>query len=89
MRSNVTNIFNLQPRFFCSFINDQEFMNKQLKHEILVYVLPHLSYPNGFTVMQHDTILPSYKMMHFNFIIGHDKKQKMKQYGVWFIDDTK
>ena len=53
-----------------------------------MHVLPQGEFPNGFYTYKHETLRPEYAMVHFNFCVGHEKKEKMRKYGVWYNDNS-
>lgn len=63
--------------------NDQSYINGKLD-KIKYKKLPLELYPNGrYYKKNKDTIKPN--MIHFNWIIGHDKRDKMIEYGKWYV----
>ena len=62
---------------------DQIYLN-QIKNELDYKVLPLNLFPNGrFFKNNHLNINPY--MIHFNWVIGHEKKDFMKKYNHWYI----
>ena len=62
---------------------DQIYLN-QIKNKIKYKTLPLNLFPNGkFFKKNHSRINPY--MIHFNFVIGHNKKKFMQDYNYWFL----
>lgn len=67
--------------------NDQGYINKS-KHGLDYKALPLHLYPNGRFFQENQAnyakaIQPF--MVHFNWLIGHKKKEIMKKFGHWYI----
>ena len=61
---------------------DQLYVN-DVKHKMDYKVLPLELFPNGrFYYENHKTINPF--LVHFNWVKGHEKKEKMKTHEAWF-----
>jgi len=63
--------------------DEQVYMNKN-KHKLRFKHLPLELFPNGRYYYENNTTLQPY-MIHFNWIVGHVKKERMLQYNKWFI----
>jgi hypothetical protein len=64
--------------------NDQHFVNHE-KHLLNIHVLPNDKFPNGkYFYENHNSIEPY--IIHFNFIKGNSKKQKMKSHKCWLLE---
>ena len=63
---------------------DQSIFNNEIKHKLNYKVLPIKLFPNGYYFYRNGNIDEQY-LVHFNYVIGHEKKQKMCQYGLWLI----
>jgi hypothetical protein len=64
--------------------DDQIYIN-EIKKKINYKLLPLSLFPNGrYFYKNHENIKPY--MIHFNWLIGHDKFYKMKKHGEWFSD---
>ena len=61
---------------------DQYYINKR-RHEINYIKLPMDLFPNGSYFRLHKP--KENFLIHFNFIIGTRKKEKMIKYGYWHI----
>ena len=63
--------------------DDQRYINQNLK-DIDYYFLDLNEFPNGlYFYDKHKDLDPS--IIHFNYIIGNEKKQKMKEMGYWYL----
>jgi len=60
---------------------DQIYVNK-MKHAIKYEKLPLRKYPNG---LYHRTKNPKGFLIHYNYLIGNDKKSMMMEDGNWLI----
>ena len=66
--------------------NDQTYINLYIKPHINIRLFPLYKYPNGnYFFKYHKFIMDSLVMVHFNWIIGNDKKEQMKKYNMWSI----
>jgi hypothetical protein len=65
----------------CCIAGDQTYINV-LRSHIEYDVLPHRQYPNGSWL--HD-IHPEAILVHYNWMLGFDKINKMKQNKHWFL----
>lgn len=65
---------------------DQIYIN-QIKYNLKYRCLPLELFPNGKYFYTNVNKITPY-MIHFNWAVGHQKYQKMKQYNRWFIDIT-
>jgi hypothetical protein len=51
-------------------------------------ILPLHNFPNGaFWMANAETIADEAYIIHFTHIKGHLKKTKMREYGMWFLQD--
>jgi len=64
---------------------DQIYINN-LQTKLLYDVLPLSLFPNGRYYYKHHSTIPPY-LIHFNWIFGDEKKEKMKEYGKWLLDE--
>lgn len=63
--------------------DDQIYINK-FKHTLNFQTLPLEYFPNG--QYYYNSVKPFHPMMiHFNWVVGHEKKKKMKKHNKWFI----
>ena len=84
--TNTLNIFN--PARMKEHENqlgwdDQVYMN-DIKHLLKYKLLPLELFPNGSHYYNHYKALTPY-LIHFNWLIGHLKKQKMIMHQKWFL----
>ncbi len=65
---------------------DQMYINLYVKPYIKMKLLPLYKFPNGQYFYKYNKfILDSIVMVHFNWIIGENKKEQMKKYNMWSI----
>jgi len=74
----------------CAFDNnDQSYFNKFVKPYCLMCPLPLEKYPNGKMFYDHcnsyETIPSSIILVHFNWVQGHIKMAKIKEYKLWLL----
>jgi hypothetical protein len=74
---NPSNYINKYP-------NDQYFVNHE-KRLLNIHVLSNDKFPNGKYFYENHQLIKPY-MIHFNFVKGHDKKGKMKNFGCWLLE---
>jgi hypothetical protein len=63
--------------------DDQVYMN-DIKNTIKYIMLPLELFPNGQYYYIHNQHIKPY-MIHFNYVIGHMKKEKMIEYNKWYV----
>lgn len=64
--------------------DDQKYINRN-KDKLNVKLLENASYPNGaYFYKNYRSIEP--KVIHFNYIVGHQKKETMKKYNYWYLN---
>lgn len=63
--------------------DDQVYMN-QIKNKLLYKKLPLYLFPNGKFYYKHSKNINPY-LIHFNWVVGHQKKMKMIEYKKWFL----
>ena len=79
------NFFNLKNIQLNDNWRDQKWINAN-KHKIKYKLLPKDLFPNGgYYYKNIDKISDPY-MIHFNFVVGHEKKNRMKEYNKWFLN---
>ena len=62
---------------------DQKYLNN-IKKQMKFKRLPRELYPTGKVYYENaDTIQPY--IIHFNYVIGHSKKEKMKKHNHWYL----
>ena len=64
--------------------HDQTYLNKN-KNKFNYGVLPLEKFPNGPYFYSNFGNFDPW-MIHFNFLLGHEKKKKMKEYGEWYLN---
>ena len=67
-----------------SLYEDQTYINSILK-QIKFKLLSQEDYPNGAYFYSQVPKNPS--LVHFNWIVGNEKKDKMKEAGMWYISN--
>ena len=69
--------------------NDQTYFNDYVKPVVKWNALPLENYPNGAVfyknMKESDRILSTAILIHFNWIKGHFKMAKMKEYRMWLL----
>jgi hypothetical protein len=65
--------------------NDQTFFNKFIKPYCICNSLPIKLYPNGKVFYSNPSLKSSAILIHFNWVHGHLKMAKMKEYGLWIL----
>lgn len=66
--------------------DDQAYINS-IKRYLKFSKLPLDLFPNGqYYYKNSDKLTPM--IVHFNWVIGHVKKDKMQEYGKWYLEDT-
>ena len=81
--SNTLKYFNPKNIDFNSFENDQEYINSVIKY-MNYFVLPLKLFPNGNYYYKFNNELNPY-IIHFNWILGYDKINKIKTCKKWYI----
>ena len=71
----------------CAFDNnDQTYFNKYVKRGCLFNALPLEMYPNGKMYYDNmDKLIDVAVLVHFNWVQGHHKMAKMKEYKMWLL----
>jgi len=63
--------------------DDQVYVN-QIKHRLNFGLLPLDLFPTGQYYYANSTRLTPY-IIHFNWLVGHEKEKKMIEYGKWYM----
>lgn len=66
--------------------DDQIYVNDN-KNKVNYKLLPLNLFPNGNYYYHYHSILQPY-LIHFNWVIGHEKRQKMNFHKKWYLDDN-
>jgi hypothetical protein len=71
----------------CAFDNnDQTYFNKYVKPSCIMSPLPVEDYPNGKMFYENTTLIKDrVVLVHFNWVQGHLKMAKMKEYKMWLL----
>jgi hypothetical protein len=71
----------------CAFDNnDQSYFNKFVKPNCIFQSLSLLKYPNGHYFYNNNARCKEVStLVHFNWVHGHIKMAKMKQYKMWLL----
>ena len=71
----------------CAFDNnDQTYFNQFVKPACMMSPLPLEQYPNGKMFYEHaDALQNTTVLVHFNWVKGHLKMAKMKEYQMWLL----
>jgi hypothetical protein len=91
--SNTLKHFNIEiPEFaerynqFTKHTCDQHYLNIYIRPFLDVKVFPLNKFPNGnYFYNFSDKIRESITMVHFNWIVGHEKRDRMKKYNMWLV----
>ncbi len=84
--SNTLNFFNpkyIEHKKDTIGWGDQIYVNNN-KHKLKYKMLPIELFPNGNYYYKNFNRLKPY-LIHFNWIIGNEKKEKMLNYGKWYL----
>jgi hypothetical protein len=65
-------------------ICDQLYINN-IKNKLKYKLLPLELFPNGRYYYENHSKIQPY-LIHFNWLIGHEKKKKMKEFNKWYLD---
>lgn len=66
--------------------NDQSYFNKFVKPSCMFSALSLEKYPNGKMFYENsDKITETAVLVHFNWVHGHEKMAKIKQYKMWLL----
>lgn len=66
--------------------NDQTYIILFVLPYLNTHLLPLNTFPNGKYFYQfYDKIKDSVVLVHFNWVVGHEKKERMKKYNMWLI----
>ena len=63
--------------------DDQVYIN-EIKNTLKLTMCPLHLFPNGNYYYHNSSNIQPY-LIHFNWLIGHKKKEKMQSYGKWLI----
>jgi hypothetical protein len=85
-------VFELDPARLDPLWDDQKYLNALFTSgRLRVGVLPLALFPNGQYFLRHTSALnramPGPFLVHFNWIIGKEKRKVMKAHGRWFVSD--
>ena len=64
--------------------DDQIYINNH-KHKLKYKMLPIELFPNGKYYYNNSANINPY-LIHFNWIVGDEKKEKMRTYDKWYLD---
>jgi len=99
VRSNevTRRYFNIEiPEFTSRYLecipmnNDQTYLNCYIIPYLHTHLFPLKQFPNGnyYYHFHQDIPQESLIMVHFNWVVGHAKKEKMKEYGMWRMPES-
>ena len=77
---NVKRFFDFNKKPNC---NDQTYINS-IQHKVKYNKLPISLFPSGYFYYKYDISLQPY-LIHFNWLIGNEKKDKMVKYNKWYL----
>lgn len=70
----------------CAFDNnDQSYFNKFVKPFCTFQAIPLQKYPNGLAFYNNSSYRDSAILIHFNWVHGHMKMAKIKEYKLWLL----
>ena len=74
---------------FCAFDNnDQSYFNNKIKPYLKVGVMKLEDCPNGkYFYKESLNIIDKVTVVHFNWVHGHEKLLKMKEYNMWLLTE--
>lgn len=75
-------INNISEETIMSGLHDQQYINEN-KHLLKYFKLPLDLYPNGAHYYENSQTLDPL-IIHFNYVIGKEKKKLMKHYNEWY-----
>ena len=69
--------------------NDQTYLNRYIIPYLHAHLFPLKQFPNGNYYYHFHQNIPQEAliMVHFNWVVGHTKMEKMKEYGMWWIPE--
>ena len=62
---------------------DQTYLN-HIKNDLKYTKLPLDLFPNGAYYYKHSSTIAPF-MIHFNWVVGHDKLKKMRKFNKWYV----
>ncbi len=68
-------------------IYDQTYFNKYISKNLIINILPLELYPNGIFFIRNCSKLNNLELVHFNWISGDEKYNKMLKYKMWLVDN--
>ena len=68
-----------------SMSSDQEFFNVHVCPKLKCVALPQQEFANGYVLYNRKVEPSSCTILHFNYIVGHEKKSKMIDFNAWII----
>jgi len=85
---DIYHIFEYDENYINKFTGDQDF----IRYKVFKYMIPNISldkniFLNGsYPGLTNNPIIPkSTSLIHFNYIIGKDKEQRMRDTKYWFL----
>jgi len=91
IKSNETTLSLFNPSNVKQTINmpywdDQKYVNS-IKHNLKFKKLPLDLFPTGNHYYNFNDVITQPYLIHFNWVVGHEKKMRMKKYNKWYICD--
>ena len=72
----------------CAFDNnDQTYFNNRIKPYLQIGLMPLELYPNGQYFYKNSSLKETSILVHFNWIQGHQKLLKIKEYNMWLLSE--
>lgn len=77
-----------QKQRFFSDSGDQAYFNMYMKEHLQFKTLPLRMYPNGKCFFHFkNSLLPICILVHFNWVLGHEKMAKMREHEMWLLTE--
>ncbi len=67
--------------------HDQIYFNKYISKHIVYYTLPQSEFPNGSYLQSHQSLENAF-IIHFNYIVGNEKRFVMRKYNHWYLESS-
>jgi hypothetical protein len=68
------------------YSTDQHYLNAFVRQKKMrVATLPKLLFPNG---SQRDCVSSVACLLHYNYLVGHEKQKEMKARGHWYVEEN-
>ena len=87
--NEILALFEYKEDDILKYTSDQEYLNKIISEQnILTETIQRIVFVNGaYPNIFNGTIPKGCCLIHFNYLISHQKKQKMQELGLWYINE--